>query len=136
MGMVQEHLKYHIVAVLGLQIILALGVPSSINDVTMLPTILGEMRRQHLLPDPSIFHADRGYDSNYNRHILFTMGIMPNITQRSKLTVWPLPPNLVALCHLVGGFQTTYYVTIRTYVVHDTCLTTGCEYRMTLGVRG
>ena len=80
----KEYLKYHIVAVLGLQIILESGVtPSNINDVTMLPPMLYEMRRQHLLPNPSIFHADRGYDSNYNCQVLFEMGIIPNIKQRS-----------------------------------------------------
>ena len=52
--------------------------PSNINDVTM----LGEMKLQRLLPDPSVFHADRGYDSNYNCQILFEMGMMPNIKQR------------------------------------------------------
>ena len=80
----KEYLKYHIVAVLGLQIILESGItPSNINDVTMLPPMLGEMRRQHLLPVPSVFHADRGYNSNYNCQILFEMGIIPNIKQRN-----------------------------------------------------
>ena len=80
----QEYLKYHIVAVLGLHIILESEItPSNINDVTMLPPMLNEMRRQHLLPDPSVFHADRGYDSNYNCQVLFEMGIIPNIKQRS-----------------------------------------------------
>ena len=80
----KEYLKYHIVAVLGLQIILESGItPSNINDVTMLPPMLYEMRRQHLLPNPSIFHADRGYDSNYNCQVLFEMGMTPNIKQRN-----------------------------------------------------
>ena len=76
----KEYLKYHIVAVLGLQIILESEItPSNVNDVTMLPPILGEMKRQCLLPGPSVFHADRGYDSNYNCQILFEMGMIPNI---------------------------------------------------------
>ena len=80
----KEYLKYHIVAILGLQIILESDItPSNINDVTMLPPMLYEMKRQGLLPDTSIFHADRGYDSNYNCQILFEMGMTPNIKQRS-----------------------------------------------------
>ena len=80
----KEYLKYHIVAILGLQIILESEItPSNVNDVTMLPPMLGEMGRQGLSPGPSVFHADRGYDSNYNCQILFEMGITPNIKQRS-----------------------------------------------------
>lgn len=41
------------------------------------------MRRRCLLPDPPVFHVDRGYDSNYNCQILFEMGMTPNIKQRS-----------------------------------------------------
>ena len=71
----QEYRKYHIVAVLGLQIILESGITqSNINDVTILPPMLYKMRRQHLLPGPSVFHADRECDSNYNCQMLFEMG--------------------------------------------------------------
>ena len=81
----KEYLKYHIVAVLGLQIILESEItPSNVNDVTMLPPMLGEMKRQCLLPGPSVFHADRGCDSNYNCQILFEMGMIPNTKQRSS----------------------------------------------------
>ena len=81
----KEYLKYHIVAVLGLQIILESEItPSNVNDVTMLPPMLDEMRRQGLLPGPSVLHADRGYDSNHNCQVLFEMGITPNIKQRSS----------------------------------------------------
>ena len=79
----QEYLKYHIVAVLGIQIILESEItPGNVNDMTMLPPMLGEMGRQGLSPGPSVFHADRGYDSNHNCQILFEMGIIPNIKQR------------------------------------------------------
>ena len=44
--------------------------------------MLGEMGRQGLSPGLPVFHADRGYDSNYNCQILFEMGIVPNIKQR------------------------------------------------------
>ena len=80
----KEYLKYHIVAVLGLQIILESEITTSnVNDVTMLPPMLDEMGRQGLLPGPSVLHADRGYDSNHNCQILFEMGITPNIKQRT-----------------------------------------------------
>ena len=79
----KAYLKYHIVAVLGLQVILESEItPGNVNDMTMLPPMLGEMGRQGLSPGPSVFHADRGYDSNHNCQILFEMGIIPNIKQR------------------------------------------------------
>ena len=81
--MAQEYLKYHIVAVLGLQIRLESEItPGNIHDTAMLPPMLAEMERQSLSPGPSVFHADRGYDSNHNCQILFEMGIAPNIRQR------------------------------------------------------
>ena len=80
----KEYLKYHITAVLGLQIILESEITSSrVGDITMLPAMLGEIKRQDLLPGPSIFHADRGYDSNHNCRILFEIGMIPNIKQRN-----------------------------------------------------
>ena len=39
---------------------------------------------KNYLPDPSVFHVDRECDSNYNCQILFEMGIIPNIKQRSS----------------------------------------------------
>ena len=79
----KEYLKYHITAVLGLQIILESEITSgNVNDVAMLPPMLTEMKRQGLLPGPSVFHADRGYDSNRNFQVLFEMGITHNIKQR------------------------------------------------------
>ena len=43
----KEYLKYHITAVLGLQIILESEITSgSVNDVAMLPPMLAEMKRQ------------------------------------------------------------------------------------------
>ena len=54
----------------------------SVNDVTMLPVMLGGIRRQGLLPGPARFNANRGYDSDYNCRVLFEMGMTPNIRQR------------------------------------------------------
>ena len=80
----KECLKYHIIAVLGLQIVLESEITSgNVNDVTMLPPMLDGAKRQDLLAGPSVLHADRGYDSDYNCQILFEMGITPNIRQRS-----------------------------------------------------
>ena len=79
----REYLKYHIVAVLGLQIILESEItPGNVSDTAMLPPMLSEMERQSLSPGPSVFHADRGYDSNHNCQMLFERGIIPNIKQR------------------------------------------------------
>ena len=83
----KKYLKYHITAILGLQIILESDItPSNVPDVVMLPPMLDEIQRQglpDLLQDPLVFHADRGYDSNDNCRVLFEMGIIPNIKQRN-----------------------------------------------------
>ena len=80
----KTYLKYHITAVLGLQIILESEITaSSVNDVTMLPVMLGKMKRQGLSPGPAVFNADRRYDSDYNCGMLFEMGMIPNIKQRT-----------------------------------------------------
>ena len=50
--------------------------------MTTLPPLLGEMRRRGLLPGPSVFNADRGYDSNYNCKMLFGMGETWRATDR------------------------------------------------------
>lgn len=79
----KTYLKYHTVAVLGLQIILESEITlGNVNDMAMLPPMLGEMGWQGLSPGLPVFHANRGYDSNHNCQILFEMGIAPNIKQR------------------------------------------------------
>ena len=63
----KAYLKYHTVAILGLQIILESEItPGNVSDTAMLPPMLGEMGRQGLTPGLPVFHADRGYDSNHN----------------------------------------------------------------------
>ena len=55
----QEYLKYHIVAVLGLQIMLESEItPGNVSDTAMLPPMLGETGRQGLSPGPSVLHAE------------------------------------------------------------------------------
>ena len=79
----KAYLKYRIIAILGLQIILESEITtSSISDTTMLLVMLDGMKRHGLSPDPTIFNADQGYDSDYNCGILFEMGMIPNIKQR------------------------------------------------------
>ena len=79
----KAYLKYHIIAVLGLQIILELEITAnSVNDVTTLPVMLGEMKRQGLSPGPAVLNADRRYGSDYNCGILFEVGMIPDIKQR------------------------------------------------------
>ena len=80
--MAQEYLKYHIVAVLGLQIILESEItPGNVNDTAMLPPMLGEMRRQRCYP-PIRLSRGPGVHSNHNCQILFEMWIVPSIKQR------------------------------------------------------
>ena len=75
--------KYHITAILGLQIVLAaFTTPSNINDTTMLPVMLAEIRRRGFDFAGNFFDGDKGYDSDYNCELLFWMGMIPNIKQR------------------------------------------------------
>ena len=79
----KQYLKYHIVAILGLQIILtAFTTASNVNDTTMLPVMLDMMRRQGLDLSGRFFDGDKGYDSDENCEMLFEMGFIPNIRQR------------------------------------------------------
>ena len=75
--------KYHITAILGLQIVLAtFATPGNVNDVTMLPVMLAEIKRRGFDFSGNVFDADRGYDADYNFKDLFWMGMTPNIKQR------------------------------------------------------
>ena len=79
----KQYLKYHITAILGLQIILtAFTTASNVNDTTMLPVMLDMMRRQELDLSGHFFDGDKGYDSDENCEMLFEMGFIPNIKQR------------------------------------------------------
>ena len=53
--------KYHITAILGLQIVLAaFTTPSNINDTTMLPVMLAEIRRRGFGFVGGFFDGDKG----------------------------------------------------------------------------
>ena len=70
----KAYLKYHVIAILDLQIILESDHDQQ-HRSTMLPVMLDGMKRQGLSPGPTVFNADRGYDSDYNCGILFEMGM-------------------------------------------------------------
>ena len=75
--------KYHITAILGLQIVLvAFTTPNNINDATMLPVMLAGIRRHGFDFAENFFDWDKGYDSDYSCELLFWMGMIPNIRQR------------------------------------------------------
>ena len=77
------YLKYHIVAILGLQIILESEITSSnVSDSPMLPSMLDGIQQQSLDLGQSVLNADRGYDSDDNCGKAFDMGMIPNIKQR------------------------------------------------------
>ena len=79
----KQYLKYHITAILGLQIILtAFTTASNVNDTTMLPVMLEMMKRQGLDLSGRFLDGDKGYDSDENCEMLFEMGFIPNIRQR------------------------------------------------------
>ena len=79
----KTYLKYHITAILGLQIVLGSAItPSNVNDSPMLPKMLDEIESRGLDLGRSVLDADRGYDSDGNCGRVFGMGMIPNIRQR------------------------------------------------------
>ena len=74
--------KYHISAVLGLQVVLAaFCTPGNVNDTVMLQTMLAETGSRGFDFVGCVFTADRGYDSDENCAALFWSGMSPNIRQ-------------------------------------------------------
>ena len=79
--------KYHITAILGLQIILsAITTPSNVSDTTMLPATLADIKRGEFDFTGYTFDCDKGYDSDHNCKLIFEMGMTPNnnIKQRKN----------------------------------------------------
>ena len=75
--------KYHITAILGLQIILAsFTTPGNVSDTTMLPVMLDEIKCRGFDFARHFFNGDKAYDSDENCEKLFWMGMIPNIKQR------------------------------------------------------
>ena len=66
--------KYHITAILGLQIVLAaFTTPGSVNDTVMLPVMLAEIKRRGFDFARHFFNGDKAYDSDENCEKLFWM---------------------------------------------------------------
>ena len=56
--------------------------PSNVNDTTMLPAMLAEIKRRGFDFAGCVFDGNNGYDSDYNCELLLEMGMTPNIKQR------------------------------------------------------
>ena len=70
--------KYHITAILGLQIVLAaFTTPGNVSDTTMLPVMLDEIKRRGFDFARHFFNGDKAYDSDENCEKLFWMGMIP-----------------------------------------------------------
>ena len=81
----KTYLKWHILAAVGLQVILSYRMTASnIADTTVFTDLLdgtGRMRRR--LEGWSVL-ADTGYDSDSNDKAVFDLGMHPNIKQRAN----------------------------------------------------
>ena len=81
---VKKYLKYHVTAITGHQIVLSSYVtPSNVSDTSMLPVMLGDVKKNYSQLAGRIFNADKGYDSDKNCEKLFAMDMIPNIKQRN-----------------------------------------------------
>lgn len=82
---VKSYLKWHIFAVVGLQVILSCAItPSSVTDTGMLPSLLEKSKKLGRSFAGWMFHADKGYDSDLNCKAVFDMEMRPNIPQRKS----------------------------------------------------
>ena len=54
-----------------------MATPGNVNDVNMLVAMLAEIRRRGFEFAGRLFHADRGYDAEYNYRMIFWMGMIP-----------------------------------------------------------
>ena len=81
----KSHLKWHVLAAVGPQIILScVMTPSSVADTDMLPSLLEKIKKLGRSFAGWRLHADRGYDSDRNCKAIFDMGMIPNILQRKS----------------------------------------------------
>ena len=80
---VKSYLKWHVLAVIGLQVILSCRTtPSNVNDTNVLPYLLDKAGKLGRSFDGWMFNADKGYDSDSNCRAVIGMGMHPNIKQR------------------------------------------------------
>ena len=82
---VKTYLKWHILAAVGIQVILSCATtPSSVADTDMLRTLLEKSKKLGRSFAGWMLHADKGYDSDQNCEAVFKMGMRPNIAQRKS----------------------------------------------------
>lgn len=82
----KTYLKWHITAVLGLQIILSCAMTASnVSDTSMLRPLLAKVAKIGRSFEGWLFNADRGYDSDANCELVFGAGMLPNIKQRKSV---------------------------------------------------
>ena len=79
----KSYLKWHILAVIGLQVILScVTTPGNVNDTGVLPSLLSKAGKLGRSFDGWVFNADKGYDPDGNCRAVIGMGMHPNIKQR------------------------------------------------------
>ena len=82
---VKSHLKWHVLAAVGPQVILSCRMtPSSVADTDMLPPLLEQAKELGRSLAGWWLHADKGYDSDRNCRAALDAGMRPNIDQRKS----------------------------------------------------
>ncbi len=81
----QKYIKWHVTAVLGLQVILSCRITASnVADTTVLASLIEKIKKTGIAFSGSRFNADKGYDSDENFRLVFDVGMTPNIKQRNN----------------------------------------------------
>ncbi len=82
---VNRYVKWHVTAVVGLQIILSCRITSNrTTDMVVLKTMLNRIARMKVIFDGWRLNADKGYGSDSNCEAVFTLDMVPNIKQRKN----------------------------------------------------
>ena len=82
---IKRYLKWHVTAILGLQIIPSCRITSNrTTDTVVLKTTLNRIAGIKRVFDGWVFDADKGYDSDSNCEALFALSMVPNIKQRKN----------------------------------------------------
>ena len=79
----KKYAKYHVTAILGLQIVLDSRIaPSNTHDTKVLGPMIETISEQELDMGPSTHSCDTAYDAEENFKLLFEHKLDPNIRQR------------------------------------------------------
>ena len=79
------YLKYHISAILGLQIVLdAVITPSNVHDMKVLKPMIRTIQSQGIDLAGCTHNCDGAYDWEDNFALLFSINVTPNIRQRKR----------------------------------------------------